>query len=226
MRLKKFTIEDIRSWGPCYDPTRHLPEGWKGNALEIAENGNVPFVDVLWVVARKGIIPEKLQRRFAAYCAAEALFLVKSPVAASWEGVKAAIKFSTGSITKDKLATAGNEAWDAARAAARAAAGAGNEAWAAAEAAAWATAGNEAWDAAWDVARDAAEAAAWAAARDAARDAARAAVWDAARDAAWAAVWDAARDAAWAAQRKKLISMLKEESDFNLSDLKKIRGDL
>jgi hypothetical protein len=74
---------------------------------------------------------------------------------------------------------------DAARAAARAAAG--DAAWAAA----WAAARDAAWDAARAAARDAAGDAAWAAARDAAGDAA----WAAARDAAWDAAWDAARDA-------------------------------
>ena len=30
-----FTIDDIRSWKPCYDPARFLPEGWSGTALDI-----------------------------------------------------------------------------------------------------------------------------------------------------------------------------------------------
>jgi hypothetical protein len=77
-------------------------------------------------------------------------------------------------------------AWDAARAAARAAA----------EAAAW--------DAAWDAARAAAEAAAWDAARAAAGDAARDAARDAAEAAAWDAAWDAAGDAARAAAEAAL----------------------
>ena len=119
-------------------------------------------------------------------------------------------------------------AWDAARDAARAAAGAA--AWDAARDAAGAAAG----DAAWDAARDAAGAAAWAAARaaagaaagaaawaavrDAARDAVRDAARDAVRDAARDAVRDAARDAAWVAVRDaayisfadKLIELLEQ----------------
>ena len=74
----------------------------------------------------------------------------------------------------EKAKTASAAAWDAARAAARAAAW--DAAWDAARAAAWAAARAAAWDAAWD--------AAWAAARAAAWDAARAAAWDAARAAA------------------------------------------
>ena len=58
--------------------------------------------------------------------------------------------------------------------------------------------------AAGDAARAAAGDAAWAAAGDAAWDAAGAA----AGDAAWAAAWAAAQDAAWAAQEKQLRKML------------------
>jgi len=72
-------------------------------------------------------------------------------------------------LTDSKSAKAAQKTLDAARDAARAAAGA--------------------------AARDAAGAAAGAAARAAARDAAGAAAWDAARAAAWAAAGDAARDA-------------------------------
>ena len=32
--MKKFTIDDIYSWGPCYDPNKYLPETWKGTALD------------------------------------------------------------------------------------------------------------------------------------------------------------------------------------------------
>jgi hypothetical protein len=28
--MKTFTINDIRNWGPCYDPNRYLPEDWQG----------------------------------------------------------------------------------------------------------------------------------------------------------------------------------------------------
>ncbi|MFM0638037.1 hypothetical protein PQQ63_15150 [Paraburkholderia metrosideri] len=83
----------------------------------------------------------------------------------------------------DKARTCAREAWAAARAAARDAAGA--------------AAGDAARDAAWDAAGAAAGDAARAAARAAAWDAARAAARAAARDAAWDAAGAAARDAAW-----------------------------
>ena len=89
-------------------------------------------------------------RLFAADCAERALAEAKVRDPRCHEAVRAARLFAGGLID--------GAAWDAARAAARAAAGA------AARDAAWAAAG--------DAARDAAWAAAWAAARDAARDAA------------------------------------------------------
>jgi len=48
--LKIFTIEDIRSWMPCYDPIRHLPEGWSGTVLDILKNGEISIRDRFWVV--------------------------------------------------------------------------------------------------------------------------------------------------------------------------------
>jgi hypothetical protein len=106
---------------------------------------------------------------------------------------------------------AGAAAWaaarDAAGAAARAAAGDAARAAArdAAGDAARATAGDAAWAAAWAAAGDAARAtagdAAWAAAWAAARAAAGDAAGDAARATAGAAAWAAARAAAWAAAR-------------------------
>ena len=35
MELKQITIDDIRSFEPCYDPARYLPEDWTGTALDI-----------------------------------------------------------------------------------------------------------------------------------------------------------------------------------------------
>lgn len=215
IELKTFTIQDIRALQPCYDPGKYLPTGWSGNALNLAEDTCIPMKDVFWVIMRPGLVPEGIQRRFAAWCAAEALFVAKVEDRRSWDGVKAAISFSLGNRSNAARDAAG----DAAQAAAWAVAG--DAARAAARAAAWAAAGDEA--------RNAAGAAAWAAAGNAALAAAGDAVLaafpagNAAEAAAWAAAWavacEAAEAAAWAAQRKKLISMLKEESDFTLSDL-------
>ena len=116
---------------------------------------------------------ERTQRRFAAECAERVLPIYEKRFPKDTrprDAILASRQFAFGLI--------GAAAWDAARAAARAAA------------------------------RDAAWAAAGAAARDAARDAAGAAAGDAAWDAARDAAWDAARDAAWDAERQAQADIL------------------
>jgi len=124
--------------------------------------------------------------------------------------IEVARRFANGQATAQERYAAWAGAWDAARAAARAAD------WDAARAGAWDAARAAARDAAWAAARDAARAAAWDAAWYAARAAARAgagyADWAAAGAAAWAAAgaadWDAARAAAWYAARAKYSNWL------------------
>ena len=159
MKTFTITINDIRCWNPCYDPTRYLPEGWRGTALDILAVEDCPAVDRLWVVIRNECIDERTLRLFAVWCARQALALIDDPDPRSVAAVDMAERFANGEATVDEL--------DAARYAAIAAASA------AARAAAWA--------AAWA----AASAAASAAARAAARAAASAAAWAAAWDAAW-----------------------------------------
>jgi len=182
--MKTFSIDEIRSWDPCYDPSKYLSEGWTGSAIDFLKIKDIPSQDKLWVVCREEVISAKTLRPFAVWCArqVEHLMTDKRSIAA----IEVAEKFTRGEATEVELAAARDAAWDAA--------------WDAARAAAWDAAGDAAWDAARDAARDAAGDAAWAAARDAAGDAARAAAGDAAwaaRDAARAAAWDAAGDAAW-----------------------------
>lgn len=161
MTLRTFTIADIRSWEPCYDPGKHLPEDWKGTALDLLRLQRIPAGDRLWVVLRDGIIADKTLRLFAVWCAREALKLVDNPDPRSVAACDVAERYAMGEATAAELKAAAwaaaDAAWDAARAA--------RAAWAAADAA--------------RAARDAAGAAA-----DAAADAADAA-WDAAR------AWDA-----------------------------------
>jgi hypothetical protein len=176
MTLKKLTIDEIRSWEPCYDPARYLPADWSGTALDILALTAVPPEDRLWVVLRPEVLNDTTLRRLA--CA----FVRETPICDGrtvWDlltdprsraAVETAEKYCDGLATAEEL--------DAARAAAEAA-------WAAARSA------------------SAARAAAWAA-RAAARSAsaARAAVW-AAEAAARAAAWAAAtteNSAVWAAE--------------------------
>ncbi|MBS2008230.1 MAG: hypothetical protein JST01_14375 [Cyanobacteria bacterium SZAS TMP-1] len=214
--LKTFTMADIRSWGPCYDPTKYAPEDWSGNALDVLKHSDIPAEDKAWLVLRENLIDERTFRLFAVACAREALKLIPGPDPRSIAACDVAERYANGQESDQELAAARDAAWAAARDAAWAAAS--DAAWAAraareARAAAWAARG-AASDAASDAARDASAAAsdARAAASDAAW-AARAAAWAAndaraaASDAAWAA-WAAARDAAWAAARAKQIEIL------------------
>jgi hypothetical protein len=152
MAKKRFTIADIRSWKPCYDPSRHLPEDWSGAVADILRHETIPPRDKLWVVCREGLVDAKTLRLFAVWCARQVEHLITD------ERSKAALvvaeKFAHGEATEVELAAA----WDGARAA--------GDAWAAraaAEADAGAAAEAAARAAAWAVAEAAARAAAWAA---------------------------------------------------------------
>lgn len=173
-KLTTFTINDIRSWAPCYDPSKHLPEEWSGTAIDLLKIESVPAADKLWVVCREELISAEQLRLFAVWCAKQVQHLITDE--RSIRALEVAERFATGKASLEELNTARAAAWaaaedavgDAARTAAENAAGA----------AAWAAAGDAARTAAEDAARDAAWAAAWAAAEAAAEAAAR----DAARD--------------------------------------------
>jgi hypothetical protein len=118
--VNTFTIEDIRSWKPCYDPVKHLPEGWSGTALDIIKNESIPFNDALWVVCRDGILSDKTMRLFAVWCARSVEHLLTDE--RSKNAINVAEKYANGLATDDNLRAAWDAAWDAARDAAWAAA--------------------------------------------------------------------------------------------------------
>ena len=146
MELKQITIDDIRSFEPCYDPARYLPEDWTGTALDILRVTDCPATDRLWVVCREELIDSRTLLLFAVWCARQALSQVDNPDPRSIAACDVAERFANGNATRDELDAAWEAAWAAAWAAAR--------------------------DAAWDAARDAARAAAWEAAWSAAWEAA------------------------------------------------------
>ena len=191
--MKLITLELIRSWKPCYDPSRHLSEDWKGTAVDLLKIDSIPFNDRLWVVCREELVSEKTIRLFAVWCARQVQHLMTDQ--RSIDALEVAERYAHGNASREELVAARAAACDAARDAAR----------------------DTACDAAWDTARAAARAAACDAARDTARAAACDAAWAAARAAARDAAWDAARDAAWAEaiskQRNKLIEMIEAENE-------------
>ncbi len=173
-KLTTFSINDIRKWAPCYDPSKHLPEDWSGTAIDLLKIESVPAADKLWVVCREELISAKQLRLFAVWCAKQVQHLITDE--RSIRALEVAERFANGKASLEELNTARTAAWAADGTAAKAAAG--DAARAAARVAAWAAAENAARAAAEDAARDAAWAGAWAAAEAAAEDAAR----DATRD--------------------------------------------
>jgi hypothetical protein len=211
MEPKQITMAEIRSWHPCYDPSRHLPEDWSGTALDMLRQGQIPPHDRLWAVLRQQVLDDRMLRLLA--CA----YVRRTPVgdgrmvwdlltdARSRAAVEAAERYALGGATEEELA-----------AAASAASAAWAEEWAAAE---WAVA-----------AAGAARVAAAGAARAAAAGAARAEEWAAAEwavVAAWAeaaakarewareAAASAAASAAWEAQVAITIEVLEREGECN-----------
>ena len=144
--LPVFGIDDIRNFRPrpCYDPSRYLPEGWQGTALDVLDVKDCPAADRLWVVLREECVSSRTLRLFAVWCARQALALVDNPDQRSVAACDTAERFANGEATERELAAAWDAAWDAVWDAARVAARAA------------------AWDVAWDVAdaaRDVARAA-------------------------------------------------------------------
>src|SRR5574343_98994 len=114
--MNTITIDDIRDWEPCYDPGRYLPEGWSGTALDILAVEECPAEDRLWVVLRPKCIDAATLDAFARWCALS--------VAHQWDMPDIMRRYlETGDETLRVVACAstGEAAWDAARAAARAA---------------------------------------------------------------------------------------------------------
>jgi hypothetical protein len=180
--MKTFTLEQIKSWGPCYNPSKYLPEGketWEGTALEVLRHPSIPDADKLWCVLREDCINTKTLRLFAVWCAEKALKLQATPDERSLKSCKVAKRFAKGLATASEAASAESAAWSAA------------------------------WSAASEA--ESARSAAWSAARSAARSAASEAesAWSAASEAesARSAAWSA-ESSAWSAARKKQIRQL------------------
>ena len=120
--MKTFTLDDIRSWRPCYDPSRHLPEDWQGTVLDILKHDTIPPQDRLWVVLREELIDSKTLRLFAVRCARQVQHLMTDT--RSIAVLEVAERHARGDATDEELRTArcaARDAWDAARDAAGAA---------------------------------------------------------------------------------------------------------
>ena len=139
MELKTLTVNDIRAFGPCYDPVsgldKHgkrvnqgfLPEDWRGTVIDILKVKDCTAKDRMWVVCREELIDARTLRLFAVWCARRAIKLIGNPDPRSVNACDIAERYANGDATDQELAAA----WAAARDAARAAA------WSAARDAAW-----------------------------------------------------------------------------------------
>lgn len=128
--LKKFTIEDIRSSNPCYDPSKYLKENFKGSAIDILNNEYIPFEDRLWVILRTEIVSEKLMRLFAVWSYRQTLVFVKNPDPRSIKAADISEAFALDKASREELSAARSAALSAAESAA----------WSAARSAAWSAA--------------------------------------------------------------------------------------
>ena len=159
--MKTITLDLIRSFGPCYDPSKYVSNpNWKGDVIKVLNNPNVPAADKIWLVVRPEFMSDKLLHIFACEVAEQALKQHNIKNKRSWKAIQVKRLWLEGKATDQELRLAREQAWQAYAAAAADAA----TAYAAARAAAAAAA---AADAATYAAADAATAAAAAAAADA-----------------------------------------------------------
>jgi len=126
--MQQFTIEDLRKFSPCYDPTKYLPENWQGTVIDILNVTDCPTEDRLWVVLRKEFMTDKQLRLFAVWCARQALAIPGNESEVCSNTCDVAERYANGEATKEEFAAARAAAWAAARAAAWAAAR--DDAWA------------------------------------------------------------------------------------------------
>ena len=121
----KTTINNdlIRSFRPCYDPSRYLGEGENLTVKEGVEKyrGIVPAKDMIWLLCRKEFMSDRDLRLFAVWCAREALILVDNPDPRSLAACDVAERFANGEATRQELGAAAEDAWAAAWNASRAA---------------------------------------------------------------------------------------------------------
>ncbi len=127
-RLKVITSARITSWSPCGGWTDEriravFREHGKRSAtpLEIAKCSEIPAIDRLWLLLRPEILPERVLRLFACWCADRALKQEQTngrePDKRSWEAVRVARRFAADHATRDELSAAESSARSAARSA-------------------------------------------------------------------------------------------------------------
>lgn len=141
------TIEQVMSWGPCYDRQRVVELFAGRDTLTIADVLSllISAKDRLWVLLREECVQAPTLHEFACRVAEQALQSTGSAAPSSVAAIAAKRAWLRGEISGQALATARAAARDAAK----------DAAWAAASAAAWEAASVASWAAAWAADKDA-----------------------------------------------------------------------
>ena len=150
--VKKITVEQVLALKPCeeYTPERlHdlMAEGL--TPLEICDLDSVPVLDRMWVLLRLGVIDDHNLRLLACKWAERVLPIFEKAYPDDdrpRNTIAVSRRFANGDASKEELAAAKNDAWDATSAAAARAA-AWTAAMAATRAATRAATGSAAWSA-------------------------------------------------------------------------------
>ena len=135
--MKRINNKMIRSFSPCYDPSRHVTD--ENETLSVLEwvskyRGTVPDEDIIWLLCHKEFLSDKDLRLFAVWCAREALKLIDNPDPRSIKACNVAERYAYGEATKEELEDSYHSAatYSAARSAVYAAFAAAYDAFAAA----------------------------------------------------------------------------------------------
>jgi hypothetical protein len=99
--MKLYTNEDLRIKNACYDPARHFEEAKGYTLLDYLNHETCPDKDKIWCVTR--FLDNRSNRLFAAWCAKEALKLVKDPDPRSLRAIEVAERFANGEATIGEL---------------------------------------------------------------------------------------------------------------------------
>jgi hypothetical protein len=71
MSQQIYTIENLRSLNPCYDPSRYLPENWEGTLMDILSIKDCWISDRIWAVLK--LLPDQIAHDFGSWCARRAV---------------------------------------------------------------------------------------------------------------------------------------------------------
>jgi hypothetical protein len=108
----------LRSFNPCYDPIKYLPENWQGTAIDILQHDSISHSDKMWAVLRPEILSDKVLRLFAISCARSCIqYATKESQGILEQTIEVAYKFAHGQATEEERSAAWSAAWSAAKSA-------------------------------------------------------------------------------------------------------------